>query len=91
LIVVELQPVDRKGGAIFHAGPFVRQKKDGKYEMVSIGPTTRMRMEKFEKEFIKLQRQEKAHPGADRRADPAYQVRRRQRQPAGRVGAKRDT
>jgi L(+)-tartrate dehydratase beta subunit len=45
--------VDLKGGAIFHAGPIVRQKEDGGYEMVSIGPTTSMRMEKFEKAFIK--------------------------------------
>ncbi len=45
-------PVDLKGGAIFHAGPIVRKLDDGKYEMVSIGPTTSMRMEKFEKEFI---------------------------------------
>ena len=46
-------PVDLKGGAIFHAGPIVRQKENGEYEMVSIGPTTSMRMEKFEKEFIR--------------------------------------
>lgn len=46
-------PVDLKGGAIFHAGPIVRKKDDGKFEMVSIGPTTSMRMEKFEREFIK--------------------------------------
>lgn len=47
-------PVDINGGAIFHAGPIVRkvQDSDDKYEMVSIGPTTSMRMEKFEKEFI---------------------------------------
>lgn len=47
-------PVDLKGGAIFHAGPIVRKLEgmDDKYEMVSIGPTTSMRMEKFEKEFI---------------------------------------
>ena len=45
-------PVDIRGGAIFHAGPIVRKLDDGKYEMVSIGPTTSMRMEKFEKEFI---------------------------------------
>ena len=45
-------PVDLKGGAIFHAGPIVRKLDGGKYEMVSIGPTTSMRMEKFEKEFI---------------------------------------
>ena len=46
-------PVDIRGGAIFHAGPIVRKKEDGKFGMVSIGPTTSMRMEKFEKEFIK--------------------------------------
>ena len=45
-------PVDVRGGAIFHAGPIVRKLDDGKYEMVSIGPTTSMRMEKFEKDFI---------------------------------------
>ena len=46
-------PVDIRGGAIFHAGPIVRKKEDGKFEMVSIGPTTSMRMEKFEREFIR--------------------------------------
>ena len=46
-------PVDLKGGAIFHAEPIVRKNEDGDFEMVSIGPTTSMRMEKFEKEFIK--------------------------------------
>lgn len=45
-------PVDLRGGAIFHAGPIVRKKDDGSFEMVSIGPTTSMRMEKFEKQFI---------------------------------------
>lgn len=45
-------PVDVRGGAIFHAGPIVRPIGDDKYEMVSIGPTTSMRMEKFEKEFV---------------------------------------
>ena len=45
-------PVNLEGGAIFHAGPIVRKKEDGDYEMVSIGPTTSMRMEKFEREFI---------------------------------------
>lgn len=48
-------PVNLDGGAIFHAGPIVRpiEGEEGKYEMVSVGPTTSMRMEKFEKEFIK--------------------------------------
>lgn len=45
-------PVNLQGGAIFHAGPIVRAKADGSYEMVSIGPTTSMRMEKFERQFI---------------------------------------
>jgi L(+)-tartrate dehydratase beta subunit len=45
-------PVDLKGMAIFHAGPIVVEKEDGSFEMISIGPTTSMRMEKFEKEFI---------------------------------------
>ena len=45
-------PVNLEGGAIFHAGPIVRKKDDGNFEMVSIGPTTSMRMEKFERAFI---------------------------------------
>jgi L(+)-tartrate dehydratase beta subunit len=45
-------PVNLERGAILHAGPIVRKKDDG-FEMVSIGPTTSMRMEKFEREFIK--------------------------------------
>lgn len=47
-------PICLEGGAIFHAGPIVRLKKGSvsEYEMVSIGPTTSMRMEAFEKEFI---------------------------------------
>jgi L(+)-tartrate dehydratase beta subunit len=44
-------PVDLAGLAIFHAGPIV-VKEDGGWKLVSIGPTTSMRMEKFEKEFI---------------------------------------
>jgi L(+)-tartrate dehydratase beta subunit len=45
-------PVDLRGGAIFHAGPIVKPDGKGSYEMVSIGPTTSMRMEQFEREFI---------------------------------------
>ncbi|HCW73035.1 MAG TPA: L(+)-tartrate dehydratase subunit beta [Clostridiaceae bacterium] len=45
-------PVDLKGLAIFHAGPIVKDHGNSNYEMISIGPTTSMRMEKFEKEFI---------------------------------------
>lgn len=45
-------PVDLKGKAVFHAGPIMKKRSDGKYEVVSIGPTTSMRMEKYQKEFI---------------------------------------
>ncbi|MBN1775132.1 MAG: L(+)-tartrate dehydratase subunit beta [Clostridiales bacterium] len=47
-------PVDLRGGAIFHAGPIMRGREDvpDRYEVISIGPTTSMRMEKYEKEFI---------------------------------------
>ena len=46
-------PVDIKDKAILHAGPIIRPHDDGTYEMVSVGPTTSMRMEKFEYEFVK--------------------------------------
>ena len=45
-------PVDVKDAAIFHAGPIIRPLEDDKFEMVSVGPTTSMRMEKFEYEFV---------------------------------------
>lgn len=45
-------PADIKEKALFHAGPIVKEHADGSYELVSIGPTTSMRMEKFEKDFI---------------------------------------
>jgi L(+)-tartrate dehydratase beta subunit len=45
-------PVDLNGLAIFHAGPIVAKDDNGKWQMISVGPTTSMRMEKFEKEFI---------------------------------------
>ncbi|MBQ7515358.1 MAG: L(+)-tartrate dehydratase subunit beta [Schwartzia sp.] len=45
-------PVDVRGGAILHAGPIIRALGDDRYEMVNVGPTTSMRMEKFEEAFI---------------------------------------
>ena len=45
-------PVNLEGGAIFHAGPIIRPLANDKFEMVSVGPTTSMRMEKFEYEFV---------------------------------------
>jgi len=44
-------PVDLQGLAILHAGPIVSKDGDG-WKMISIGPTTSMRMEGFEREFI---------------------------------------
>ena len=45
-------PLYIKGGAILHAGPIIRKTGEKSFEMVSVGPTTSMRMEKFEREFI---------------------------------------
>jgi L(+)-tartrate dehydratase beta subunit len=44
-------PVGLDGLAILHAGPIVTKDGDG-WKIVSIGPTTSMRMEVHEKEFI---------------------------------------
>lgn len=44
-------PIDLRGLALFHAGPIVRRIGD-KWKIVSIGPTTSMRMEPYEAEFI---------------------------------------
>ena len=48
-------PYDIRSKAIFHAGPIVRKIEgtEDDYEMVSVGPTTSMRMEKFEYDFVK--------------------------------------
>ena len=46
-------PVDVRNNAIFHAGPIIRPLENDKFEMVSVCPTTSMRMEKFEYEFVK--------------------------------------
>ena len=46
-------PVDVRNNAILHAGPIIRPLENDKFEMVSVGPTTSMRMEKFEYEFVK--------------------------------------
>ena len=45
-------PVDLNGMAIFHAGPIVKPLGDDQFQIISVGPTTSMRMEKFEKEFV---------------------------------------
>ena len=47
-------PYDLRGKAIFHAGPIMvpDDKNRSGFKVVSIGPTTSMRMEKYEKEFL---------------------------------------
>lgn len=44
-------PIDIKGKALMHAGPIVKESNEN-YDLISIGPTTSMRMEKFEYDFI---------------------------------------
>jgi L(+)-tartrate dehydratase beta subunit len=44
-------PVEIKGMANYHAGPIVR-KKGNEWELVSIGPTSSVRMEKWAADFI---------------------------------------
>jgi len=44
-------PVDLNGMAIYHAGPIVR-KTGNDWELVSIGPTSSIRMEKWAADFI---------------------------------------
>ena len=46
-------PVNLEGGAIFHAGPIIRPLGNDQFEIVAVGPTTSMRMEKFEYDFVK--------------------------------------
>ncbi|MDR3020362.1 MAG: FumA C-terminus/TtdB family hydratase beta subunit [Treponema sp.] len=44
-------PVDLNGMANYHAGPIVRDGENG-WELVSIGPTSSIRMEKWAADFI---------------------------------------
>ncbi len=48
----EKLPIDLKGLVLYHCGPVVRKKPDGSWEVVAAGPTTSMRMESVEAEFI---------------------------------------
>ncbi len=41
-----------KGGAIYHCGPVVRQRDDGRWEFVAAGPTTSIREEPYEADVI---------------------------------------
>ncbi|MHA1959173.1 MAG: FumA C-terminus/TtdB family hydratase beta subunit [Candidatus Thorarchaeota archaeon] len=48
----EKPPVDFEGSVVYHVGP-VAWQKDGKWKIVSAGPTTSIRMELFEDEFLR--------------------------------------
>lgn len=48
----ETPPVDFEGSVVYHVGP-VAWQKDGKWQIVSAGPTTSVRMELFEDEFLR--------------------------------------
>ncbi len=40
------------GGALYHCGPVVRKRDDGRYEFVAAGPTTSIREEPYEADVI---------------------------------------
>ena len=40
------------GGAIYHCGPVVRKRDDGKYEFVAAGPTTSIREEPYQADVM---------------------------------------
>ncbi|TFF96320.1 fumarate hydratase [Candidatus Thorarchaeota archaeon] len=48
----EKPPVDFEGSVVYHVGP-VAWQKEGKWLIVSAGPTTSIRMELFEDEFLR--------------------------------------
>lgn len=45
--------ISTEGIPVYHCGP-IAKKTDGGYEILSAGPTTSMRMEKYEPELIRL-------------------------------------
>lgn len=47
-------PVDLAGKAIFHAGPIMQEdvSQSSGYRVISVGPTTSMRMDRYQKEFL---------------------------------------
>ena len=50
-ILEQETPFELEGSALFHAGPII-DKKDGKYEIVAIGPTTSMRMNPYQAQVL---------------------------------------
>ncbi len=55
-LMEEGAPIDLHGAVIYHCGPVVT-KRNGEWKVIAAGPTTSIRMEIFEDEFI-----EKFHP-----------------------------
>jgi L(+)-tartrate dehydratase beta subunit len=47
-------PVDFTKAAIFHGGPIIKTLPDGTYECVAVGPTSSIRMENDQADFIKV-------------------------------------
>lgn len=45
-------PIDLRGLVLYHCGPVARRRPDGSWEIIAAGPTTSMRMESVEAEFI---------------------------------------
>jgi len=45
-------PIKLEGGVIYHSGPLVRER-EGRWEMISAGPTTSFRMEPYEDQFLR--------------------------------------
>ncbi len=45
-------PIDLRGLALYHCGPVAVKQADGSWKIVAAGPTTSMRMEPVEPEFI---------------------------------------
>jgi L(+)-tartrate dehydratase beta subunit len=45
-------PFDLSFGAIYHTGPIVKESQNGAFELVSIGPTSSIRMEKWSASFL---------------------------------------
>jgi L(+)-tartrate dehydratase beta subunit len=45
-------PLDLRGLGIYHAGPIMRKGAGGVYETLAAGPTTSMRMEELQGEFL---------------------------------------
>src|ERR1051326_4558482 len=47
-------PVDWRGAALLHTAPNVRKVGPGKYEPISVGTTTSMRMDRFTEGLLRL-------------------------------------